>query len=206
MKAKAKKILDYLEELYPVISRHLDAENAWELLVATCLAAQCTDARVNQVTPNLFKYAGTPEDTLKLSQEELEELIKSTGFYRNKAKNMMSAAKRVVEIYNGEVPNTMEDLITLAGVARKTANCVLSGAFGINVGIAVDTHVKRISNRLAITISDDPVQIEKDLMKFFPEDSWVYVNNRMVSFGRDICTAKNPKCPECKLNKICHVK
>lgn len=200
---KSAYFLDYLERLYPGSYKHLNAKNPWELLVATLLAAQCTDARVNLISPKLFERCPSPAEMANISQTELEELIRSTGFYRNKAKNLLATAKRIMEVYAGQIPPRMEDLITLPGIARKTANCVLCGGFGINVGIAVDTHVLRIAKRLGFTTSNDPVVIEQDLMHIFPQSSWGNVNHRMVLFGRHMCIARKPKCLECEMNTCC---
>ena len=163
-----KKVLAALQARYPRPATHLEAGNAWELLVATVLAAQCTDARVNTVTPELFRRWPGPAELALATQEELESVIRSTGFYHSKARNLLGAAQRVVSVYGGQVPPRLDELITLPGVARKTANVVLFGAFGINEGLAVDTHVKRISYRLGLTAHTDPVDIEQDLMRLFP--------------------------------------
>lgn len=179
------------------------AANAWQLLVATVLAAQCTDARVNTVTPELFRRWPGPAELARTSQEALEEVIRPTGFYHSKARNLLGAARRVCEVYGGEVPPRLDDLITLPGVARKTANVVLFGAFGLNEGLAVDTHVKRISYRLGLTAQTDPVAVEKDLMRLFPRAEWGDVNHRMVWFGRDVCHARSPRCDACELAGVC---
>lgn len=200
---RAKQVLDLLIARYPRPKTLLIHHNAWELLVATVLAAQCTDARVNTVTPEFFRRWPTPADLLPATQEDVESVIRSTGFYHNKAKNLLGAARVMVERHNGHVPNTLTELIQVPGVARKTANVVLWGAFGLNEGLAVDTHVKRISGRLGLTIHTDPVRIEKDLMQLFPQSSWGDVNHRMVWFGRDICDARKPLCGECEMNSFC---
>ena len=181
----------------------LTHENPWELMIATILAAQCTDARVNTITPELFRRWPGPAEMAKASLEELESVIRPTGFYHNKAKNILGAACRVTEIFHGKVPQTLEELITIPGVARKTANVVLWGAFGINEGLAVDTHVKRISFRLGLTKNTDPVKIEQDLMKIFPRQEWGDVNHRLVWFGRDVCDARKPACDSCELSELC---
>ncbi len=181
----------------------LDHRSPWELLVATVLAAQCTDARVNTVTPEFFRRWPGPQELAAASQEDVEEVIRPTGFYRSKAKHLLGAAQRVTEVYGGSVPQELEDLITLPGVARKTANVVLWGGFGINQGLAVDTHVKRLSFRMGLTESTDPVKIERDLMKLFPQEEWGDVNHRMVWFGRDVCTARSPSCASCELSGLC---
>lgn len=201
--SRAMAILALLKKRYPVPETMLDHKNPWELLVATVLAAQCTDARVNTVTPELFRRWPDPASLAKASQEELEGVIRPTGFYHSKAKNLLGAAKRVTEVYGGSVPSTMEDLITLPGVARKTANVVLWGGFGINEGLAVDTHVKRLSFRLGLTKNTDPVRIEQDLIRIFPREEWGDVNHRLVWFGRDVCDARRPACDVCELSELC---
>lgn len=201
--ARAEKVLAALQARYPRPATHLEADNAWELLVATVLAAQCTDARVNTVTPELFRRWPGPAELALVTQEELESVIRSTGFYHSKARNLLGAAQRVVSVYGGEVPPRLDELITLPGVARKTANVVLFGAFGINEGLAVDTHVKRISYRLGLTSHTDPVDIEQDLMRLFPRAEWGDVNHRMVWFGRDVCHARSPRCAECEMADFC---
>lgn len=200
---KVKKIFDGLGKRYPLSQSALEYGNEWELLVATILAAQCTDARVNTVTPKLFSLWPGPGELMRASQEELEDVIHSTGFYRNKAKNLLACAKMTHETYNDILPRTIEELIKLPGVARKTANVVLFGAHGINAGIAVDTHVKRISYRLGLTASQDPVKIEQELMAIFPREEWGNVNLRMVSFGRDVCMARKPACASCEFEEFC---
>lgn len=200
---RARNFLDRLKIRYPEPATHLNARSAWELLVATVLAAQCTDARVNTVTPALFSRWPGPAELACATQEELEPVIRSTGFYHNKAKNLLAAAKRVTEVFSGEVPRTMAELITLPGVARKTANVVLWGAFGINEGLAVDTHVGRIALRMKFTRFADPVRAEKDLMRLFPQADWGDVNHRMVWFGRDVCDARKPACDRCEMFDIC---
>ena len=203
LKARAARVWDLLEVRYPAPKTHLAHENAWELLVATVLAAQCTDARVNTITPEFFRRWPRPVDLLSATQEEVEEVIHSAGFYHSKAKNLLGAARRVVEVHSGEVPHTLAELIQVPGVARKTANVVLWGAFGINEGLAVDTHVKRISYRLGLTEHEDPVRIERDLMKLFPQSAWGDVNHRLVWFGRDVCDARKPDCAHCEMAEFC---
>lgn len=197
---RGAKVLEVLQRLYPELRPHLMAYNAWELLVATVLAAQCTDARVNQVTPGLFKRLPNVEAFSRVSQAELEEIIRSTGFFRNKAKNLIAAAGKVVNNFGGRVPDNMADLITLDGVARKTANVVLWGAFGKNEGLAVDTHVGRIAQRLELCA---PESIERDLCTVFPQAEWGTVNHRLVSFGRAVCRAHSPRCPDCPMLSFC---
>lgn len=202
-KERAKVIFERLERRYPEPEPALDWTSAWELLVATVLAAQCTDERVNKVTPDLFRRWPKIADFARAEVEELEEAVRSTGFFRNKAKNLKAAATRIMDEYGGEVPRTMADLTTLPGVARKTANIVLSNAFGIHEGIAVDTHVKRLSFRMGLTSNTDPVKIEKDLMPLYPREAWGDINHFLVYFGREICNARKPACPECELGDIC---
>lgn len=202
-KERATHVLNRLAARYPHPETHLEAHDAWELTVATVLAAQCTDKRVNMVTPGLFARWPDPASLACANIEELEGVIRSTGFYHNKAKNLIGAAKRVTEVFGGTVPRTMEELVTLPGVARKTANVVLWGSFGINEGLAVDTHVGRISLRLGLTASKDPVTVEQDLMQLFPRTEWGNVNHRMVWFGRDVCDARKPACRECEMDDIC---
>ncbi|MBO4369377.1 MAG: endonuclease III [Desulfovibrio sp.] len=199
----AQRVLTCLQTLYPQPKTNLEADTPWQLLVATILSAQCTDKRVNQQTPILFARWQGPEDMAQASLPELECIIKPCGFYHNKAKNILATAKRIVSVYHGEVPHTLSELMTLPGVARKTANVVLFGAFGRNEGLAVDTHVKRISFRLGLTLSHDPLRIEQDLMRVFPQEEWGNVNHRMVWFGRDVCTARSPHCSTCPLTAFC---
>ena len=202
-KQRAAQVLLRLTARYPHPETHLTARDAWELTVATVLAAQCTDKRVNMVTPELFSRWPNPASLAEADLSALEEVIRSTGFYHNKAKNLIAAAKRVTDVFGGRVPQTMAELITLPGVARKTANVVLWGAFGINEGLAVDTHVGRISFRLGLTSSKDPVVVEQDLIKLFPRNEWGDVNHRMVWFGRDVCDARKPACDRCEMDDIC---
>ena len=196
-------MLEKLHVRYPQIQTHLQARNPWELLIATVLSAQCTDARVNMVTPQLFARWDGPAALAAAPLHEVEEVIHSTGFYRHKARNIVGAAQRILQHYGGAVPKRMEDLITLPGVARKTANVVLWGAFGINEGLAVDTHVGRIAWRLGLTSSEDPVAVEKDLTALFPREEWGNVNHRMVWFGRHVCDARKPLCDTCEMQPFC---
>ncbi len=200
---RAAKVLAGLKARYPEMKAHLNFSNAWELLVATVLSAQCTDQRVNSVTPQLFGRWPTPVLLGRAAPEEVEEIIRSTGFFRNKARNIIEASAIVADKFAGEVPANMEDLLTLPGVARKTANVVLFNAFGLNEGLAVDTHVKRLAKRLDLTGSDNPERVEQDLMAVFPREEWGGVNHRMVSFGRDVCNAKSPLCSRCEMNSFC---
>ncbi|VVB93412.1 G/T mismatches repair enzyme [uncultured archaeon] len=203
MQENAARIISLLKKEYPGVKIALVHSNPLELLIATILSAQCTDVRVNEVTKILFKKYRTPEDYIKVPQEELEKDIYSTGFYRNKAKNIKKLSEIIVNNFGGKVPDNMEELLTLPGVARKTANIVLSSAFGKIEGIAVDTHVKRLSTRLGLTENTDPDKIEKDLMKIIPKDEWAVFTLLLIHHGRKICTAKKPLCGECVLNKLC---
>lgn len=202
-KTIAAKTLAALKARYPLAFTQLAYSSPWELLVATILAAQCTDARVNLVTPNFFARWPGPAELAKASQEDVEEVVHSTGFYHNKAKNLIGAARMTLEEFGGELPKTIAELTRLPGVARKTANVVLFGGFGLNEGLAVDTHVKRISYRLGLTTETDPVGVEKDLMELFPQAEWGDVNHRMVWFGRDVCRARNPLCSQCEMKSFC---
>lgn len=199
----AGEIMDILSKEYPDPRIELDYSNPLELLVATILSAQSTDKIVNRITKDLFKKYRTAEDYAGADLEKFEKEIKSSGFYRNKAKNIISTAKILVERYASKVPNNMDDLLTLPGVARKTANIVLASAYGIPAGIAVDTHVKRLSFRLGLTKETDPGKIEKDLTAQIPKDYWIQVNKILVLHGRYICTARKPACVSCVLDKIC---
>lgn len=201
--ATARNVLAALQKRYPHPRTHLDAQNAWELLVATVLAAQCTDARVNTVTPELFRRWPSPAALAEAPLEELESVIRPTGFFHSKAKNLLGAARRVRDVFDGQIPKSIEDLVTIPGVARKTANVVLFGAYGINEGLAVDTHVKRIAYRLGLTDETDPIPIERDLMKLFPREEWGDVNHRMVWFGREVCDARKPLCDTCEMLSFC---
>ncbi len=203
---KAQLVLDELNALYPEKHIHLVHNNPFELLIATILSAQCTDNRVNQITPILFEKYQSINDLANANILDVEEIIRSTGLYKNKAKNIIASAKLLVNEYENQVPKNMKDLLKLPGVARKTANVVLSGAFEINEGIAVDTHVKRIAFRIGLTKEVNPDLVEKDLMKAFSKSEWGNINNKMVTFGRQVCDAKKPKCTECKLADICDYK
>jgi len=201
--APPRTLLQRLYTLYPTPHCELSFRNPLEILVATILSAQCTDERVNKVTETLFKKYRAPEDYLAVSQEELERDIHSTGFYRNKAKNIRGACQRILEVYGGQVPDTMEELLTLPGVARKTANVVLGNIFGKNEGIAVDTHVTRLSGLLGLSAHTDPVKIERDLMEKFPRKEWTNVSHLLILHGRRVCAARRPDCEACPLNDIC---
>lgn len=201
--AKAKKILDIFEATYPDARVTLDFKNPFQLLIATILAAQCTDERVNQVTKGLFKRYPIPKALADADPVELEEAIRSTGFYRNKAKSTIGCSKKLVEEFGGQVPQTMEALITLPGVWRKTANIVLGNAFGLTEGIAVDTHVTRVANRLGLAQSDKQDEIEAQLCRIIPEEKWTLITHLLVFHGRATCTAKRPDCPHCPVRHLC---
>ena len=197
-------ILQRLDARYPNVKCALHHNSAWELLVATILSAQCTDARVNMVTPILFKKYPTPAHFAALQPEELEPDIRSTGFFRNKSKSIVGAAKTIVNDFGGEVPHTMAELLTIPGAARKTANVVLGSWFGIADGVVVDTHVQRIARRLELTKNADPPKIEQDLMRVIPRSKWIDFSHQIIHHGRAICIARNPKCAECPLEDLCH--
>lgn len=199
----ALEVLARLRLRYPSVKTALNWESPWQLLVATVLSAQCTDKQVNRITPVFFRKWPSPNDLAKSPVKEVAQAVRSAGFYRNKSRNLVAAAGIIVSRFNGQVPDTMEDLLALPGVARKTANIILSNAFGINQGIAVDTHVKRIIFRLSLTGSTNPDIIERDLMPLFPVEEWGNVNHMLVLFGREVCTARKPGCPGCELNDIC---
>jgi endonuclease-3 len=202
-RTRAERILTALRQRYPNPKPHLNAKSPWQLLAATMLSAQCTDARVNAVTPLLFARWPGPGEIVQADLAELEEAIRSTGFFRMKARNMLQTAQRIMDVYGGNVPRSLAELVTLAGVARKTANVVLWGAFGINEGLAVDTHVARISSRLALTDAQNANKIEQELLPLFPRTEWGNINHRMVSFGRDVCRARAPRCGQCELLAVC---
>lgn len=201
-KYKISKVLKILKESYPDAKPELNFKNPFELLIATMLSAQSTDKRVNIVTEGLFDKCKTPEDYLKLTQEELEDIIRSIGFYRNKSKNILKTCKLLVEDYNSEVPNSREELVKLPGVGRKTANVVISNAFSIPA-IAVDTHVFRVSNRLGIAESDNVDKTEQDLMKNIPKKDWTDAHHWLIFHGRRVCASRKPKCEKCPLIKYC---
>lgn len=199
-------ILAKLDEAYPAATCELKHGNAFQLLISTILSAQCTDVRVNQVTETLYKKYPTPEAFAHANPSELELEIRPTGFFRNKTKSIMGASKAILEKFGGEVPRTMEEMLTLPGAARKTANVVLGTAFGIAVGIVVDTHVIRIANRLDLTRNEDPKKIEQDLMRVIPKDKWILFSHQVIWHGRRKCFARNPNCIECNIEKICYAK
>lgn len=204
--ARLQKILLTLDEMYPGVTCALHHSNAWELLVATILSAQCTDKRVNMVTPGLFKKYPTIHDFASVSQDELAQDIKSTGFFNNKARSIIGAAKKILGDFKGDVPREIDQLLTVPGAARKTANVVLGTAFGIASGVVVDTHVQRIAHRLDLTKETEPVKIEKDLMKIIPKERWILFSHQIIHHGRALCVARNPKCAECKLDPLCYAK
>lgn len=201
---RVKEILAGLDEMYPGATCALHHSNPWELLVATILSAQCTDKRVNEVTPGLFAKYPTPRDFAAVRPEVLANDIRSTGFFNNKAKSLVGAAKKVVGEFGGDVPRTMEEMLTIPGAARKTANVVLGTAYGIAAGIVVDTHVQRIARRLDLTKETEPAKIERDLMKIIPLDKWVLFSHQIILHGRALCVARKPKCAECRLDPLCY--
>jgi endonuclease-3 len=201
---RVRQIIAGLDEMYPGVTCALTHRSAWELLVATILSAQSTDVRVNMVTPELFKKYPTVQDFAALQPEQLQPDIYSTGFFRNKAKSVVGAARKIVADFGGKVPQTMDELLTLPGVARKTANVVLGTWFKKNEGVVVDTHVTRISRRLELTKQEDPKKIEEDLMKIVPRDRWTDFSHEVIWHGRKLCIARNPKCADCKIENLCH--
>src|ERR1700691_1766193 len=205
-KARVQLILKTLDAMYPDATCALIHRNPWELLVATILSAQCTDKRVNEVTPGLFRKYPTPKDFAAVKPEVLAQDIRSTGFFNNKSKSIVGAAKKIVNEFGGKVPRTLEELITVPGAARKTANVVLGTAYGIASGIVVDTHVQRLSARLDLTKETDPVKIEKDLVKIIPKDRWILFSHQVILHGRALCIARNPRCAECALDPLCYAK
>jgi endonuclease III len=202
--ARIAAILDALRKTYPGVVCALNHKSAWELTVATILSAQCTDVRVNLVTPALFKAFPTPKAMAAASLPQLEELIRTTGFFRNKAKSIQGAARVVVEEFGGKVPETMEEILRLPGVARKTGNVVLGSWYGIAVGVVVDTHVMRLSRRLELTKETAPEKVERDLMKILPQDRWIDFSHELIHHGRQICVARKPRCVDCTLEKLCN--
>ncbi|HEX4022633.1 MAG TPA: endonuclease III [Acidobacteriaceae bacterium] len=203
---RIEEILARLDQNYPQARCALHHRNAWELLVATILSAQCTDVRVNIVTPELFRRFPTPEAMSVASLPELESLVRTTGFFRNKAKNILAASKRLVNDFGGNVPAGMEQLLSLPGVARKTANVVLGSWFGIAEGVVVDTHVLRISYRLGLTKATTPEKVEQDLVRILPKSHWIDYSHQIIYLGRQICIARKPRCADCFLEDLCHSK
>jgi endonuclease-3 len=203
MPLHAKKILAGLKKAYPNAGCSLSFRSPLELLVATILSAQCTDVRVNKVTPELFQQFRSAKDYATVPIEQLEEAIRTTGFFHNKAKNIQNTCRVIVEKFGGNVPDTMESLITLPGVGRKTANVVLSNGFGRNEGIVVDTHVFRLSHRLGLAIGNTPEKVEQELTQLFPQTDWGYLSHALILHGRQVCTARKPRCADCPLKKVC---
>jgi endonuclease-3 len=204
--ARVRAILEKLDEAYPEVTCALDHENAFQLLISTILSAQCTDVRVNQVTATLYPKYPTPKHFAYANPAELEQDIRPTGFFRNKTKSVIGASLKIVEEFGGEVPRTMEVLLTLPGVARKTANVVLGTAFGVASGVVVDTHVQRLSGRLDLTRNTDPKKIEQDLIQIIPQEKWILFAHQLIWHGRRVCVARKPKCAECNLERICYSK
>jgi endonuclease-3 len=195
-----------LDQAYPEATCELKHENAFQLLVSTILSAQCTDVRVNEVTSSLYKKYKTPGDFAYANPAELQQEIRPTGFFRNKTKSVMGASKGILENFGGQVPRTMEEILTLPGVARKTGNVVLGTAYGIAVGVVVDTHVMRLSRRLDLTKNEEPKKIEQDLMKVIPKEKWIQFAHQVIWHGRRVCIARKPRCVDCNLESICYSK
>jgi endonuclease-3 len=204
--ARVRKIMKLLDAMYPDAKVPLLHSSPWELLVATILSAQCTDKRVNEVTPGLFRKYPTPADFANAPQAELALDIRSTGFFNNKSKSLIGAAQKILGEFGGEVPKTMKELLTVPGAARKTANVVLGGAYGVMEGVVVDTHVQRLSQRLDLTKHKEPIKIEQDLMKIIPKEKWFVFPLQLIYHGRALCIARKPKCALCKLDPICYAK
>ena len=203
LKIRALEILARLKREYPDAHCELDFDTPLQLLIATILSAQCTDKRVNMVTPDLFKTFPDAESLAAADQDKLEKMIQSTGFFRNKTKSLLGMSNALVERHKGQVPSTMEELVTLPGVGRKTANVVLGNAFNKNIGVVVDTHVGRLSIRLALTKETDPVKVEQDLMKLVPQDDWTLISHLLIFHGRRVCVARLPRCETCVLADVC---
>ena len=205
-RARFEEIYRILDVTYPGATCALLHRSPWELLVATILSAQCTDKRVNEVTPGLFKKYPTPQDFAAVRPEVLADDIRSTGFFNNKAKSIVGAAKKVMDEFGGNVPRTIDELLTVPGAARKTANVVLGTAYGVASGVVVDTHVQRISNRLDFTKEADPAKIERDLMRIVPADRWIIFSHQIILHCRALCIARKPRCADCPLEKLCYAK
>lgn len=205
-RARVDKILQGLDKMYPQAVCALLHKNAWQLLVATILSAQSTDKRVNEVTPGLFQKYPTIQDFASVKPQVLGNDIRSTGFFNNKAKSIIGAAKKILSDFGGEIPRTLDELVTVPGAGRKTANVVLGTAYGIATGVVVDTHVQRISRRLDLTKNTDPVKIEQDLIKIIPENRWILFSHQVIHHGRALCVARKPKCAQCLLDPICYAK
>jgi endonuclease III len=204
--ARVRTILQKLDEAYPAATCALHHDNPFELLISTILSAQCTDVRVNEVTKTLFPKYPNPKAFAYADPNELQQDIRPAGFFRNKTKSIMGASKKIIEEFGGEVPRTMEQILTLPGVARKTANVVLGTAFGISSGVVVDTHVQRLSERLELTKNTDPRKIEQDLMQIIPQEKWILFSHQLIWHGRRVCQARKPKCLECNLEPVCYSK
>ena len=204
--ARVHEILKQLDVMYPNVTCALVHHTPWELLVSTILSAQCTDKRVNEVTPGLFKKYPTIQDFAAVRREVLAQDIRSTGFFNNKAKSITGAAKKILADFDGQVPRTLDQMLTIPGAARKTANVVLGTAYGIASGIVVDTHVQRITRRLDLTRNTDPVKIERDLMKIIPQERWILFSHQLIHHGRALCQARKPRCAECKLDPVCYAR
>jgi endonuclease III len=204
--ARVREILRRLDQMYPDVTCALTHNSPWELLVSTILSAQCTDKRVNEVTPGLFKKYPTIQDFAKVRPEVLAEDIRSTGFFNNKAKSITGAAKKVLADFGGKIPRTLDEMLTIPGAARKTSNVVLGTAYGIASGVVVDTHVQRVSRRLDLTKQSDPVKIERDLIKIIPQEKWILFSHQIIHHGRALCQARKPRCAECKLDPVCYAK
>ncbi len=200
------QILGAFDRLFPDVTCALQHTDAWQLLVATILSAQCTDERVNKITPGLFRKYPTMQDCANALQEELANDVRSAGFFNNKAKSIIGAARKILADYGGQVPKTMDELLTVPGAARKTANVVLGTSYGVPSGVVVDTHVQRITQRLDLTKNTDPVKIEQDLIKILPQDRWILFSHQVIHFGRQICVARKPRCASCPLDAICYAK
>lgn len=205
-KTRLDRILAELDRLFPSATCALNHKDPWQLLVATILSAQCTDERVNKVTPGLFSKYPTMEDFASASQGELAQDIRSTGFFNNKARSVIGAAKKILSDYGGQVPRTMEELLQVPGAARKTANVVLGTAYEISSGVVVDTHVQRITQRLDLTKNTEPTKIEEDLIKSIPQERWILFSHQVIHFGRQICIARKPRCASCPLDPVCYAK
>jgi endonuclease III len=203
---RVKAILGKLDEAYPAATCALKHDNPFQLLISTILSAQCTDERVNMVTPGLFAKYPNPKAFAYANPSEVEQEIRTTGFFHNKTKSIIGASRRIVDEFGGEVPRTMEEMLTIPGAARKTANVVLGTAFGIASGVVVDTHVIRLSGRLDLTKHTDPKKIEQDLMQIIPRDRWILFSHQLIWHGRRVCNARKPKCLECNLERICYSK
>jgi endonuclease-3 len=195
-----------LDQMYPDVTCALTHHSPWELLVSTILSAQCTDKRVNEVTPGLFRKYPTIQDFARVRPEVLAEDIRSTGFFNNKAKSITGAAKKVLADFGGKIPRTLDEMLTIPGAARKTSNVVLGTAYGIASGVVVDTHVQRVSRRLDLTRQADPVKIERDLIKIIPQEKWILFSHQIIHHGRALCQARKPRCPECKLDPVCYAR